>query len=174
MNRDKNLKICSKWSKTRVCKFGEKKSDWQFANFAINIGPGKTSFIFCKKKEFRKTKTNLTNNPKQQFAKFVKKWSRPTICNSIGWEWITNGHLYRKSFPFLIVFGQPHSQSAPKHPSCIVFMTPPPQCPTYLLHCMLRVLSSFLCFFNRSLTSPNLSEWELQSYLANVFPISLF
>ena len=106
----------------------------------------------------------------------MNKWSGTTICNSIGWEYIINGHLYRKSFPFLIEFGQPHSQSTPQHPSCIVFMTPPSQFPTYLLHCKLRVLSSFLCLesFTRSLTGPNLSEWELQSYLANLFAISWF
>ena len=37
----------------------QKKSDWQFANFAINIGPWKTSFIFCKKKNSEKQKQIL-------------------------------------------------------------------------------------------------------------------
>jgi len=52
-----------------------------------------------------------------------KRWQDPKAGGVHG-EHVDTSHvegrrydLYRKSFPFLIVFGQPHSQSAPKHPS---------------------------------------------------------
>jgi len=160
MDRHKNLKICSKWSKTRVCKLCKKKSDWQFANFAINIGPWKTSFIFCKKR--------IQKNEKQ-ILQIIQNRNLLNLWRNHQWPPLS------KVFPFSYSIRAAPQRKCPQAPLLYCVH----DSPTTVFNLPIALQAASLIFISllgelHQITHRSKSLWMRVSYLANVFPISRF